>query len=308
MKVRDVFFLAINDRVKKGEDVAITSSDIGAPSLDEFRVMFGNRFVNVGIAEQNLLAISAGLALAGKKVIAYGLNPFPVTRALDQIRNFMASMQFPITLTALNAGTCSAEAGYTHMPIENISIMRTFKNIKIINPSDETISHMLVDEIMTKPSPRYVQFDKYIEGIRYKECDIDFSKGFVVNRNDDTENVVIVTYGILAQEFLKAKFKCNIIDCFSLPVHEEMLIEELKRYRNVVIVEDGILEGGLGSMILEITNKNGVNKKIISYGLRMEKGYPKTYINREMIWNQSGIKIEMLKSLINQLSRSGNNE
>ncbi|RKI40086.1 hypothetical protein D7V86_18590 [bacterium D16-51] len=308
MKVRDVFFLDVYDKAKSGEDIIIASSDIGAPSLDEFRIMFGNRFVNVGIAEQNLLAVSAGLAFAGKKVIAYGLNPFPVTRAFDQIRNFMASMQLPITLTALNAGTCSAEAGYTHMPVENVSIMRTLQNIKVINPSDETISHMLVNEILSHPSPRYIQFDKYIEGKQYEKCDIDFSRGFVVNRNDDKQNVVIITYGIWVRECLKAGLDCDIIDCFSLPVNEEILIGELRKYENIVTVEDGILVGGLGSMILEIINKYGMNNKIISYGLCMKDGYPKTYTNREVIWNQSGIKIDALNRLIGHFSRSSDNE
>ncbi len=301
MNVRDRFFIDVCKKTKQGEDVIITSSDIGAPSLDEFRAVFGNRFVNVGIAEQNLVAISAGFSFAGKKVIAYGLNPFPVTRALDQVRNFMASMQLPITLTALNAGTCSAEAGYTHMPIENMNIMRTLKNIQIINPTDETISSMLVEEIMSNPRPRYVQFDKYISGIQYEELQIDFEKGYVVNRKNGLQDTVIVTYGIFVKECLNAKLSCDIIDCFSLPVNEEMLVCDLRKYKNIITVEDGTSEGGLGSMILEILNKFQENKKIILYSLKMGNGRPRSFMNRDMIWYQSGMDISSLINTINCL-------
>ena len=80
MKIRDVFFHGIYQLVKEGEDIVVVSSDLGAPSLDCFRKDFPNRFINVGIAEQNLIAVASGLQLAGKKVVAYGLNPFPANR------------------------------------------------------------------------------------------------------------------------------------------------------------------------------------------------------------------------------------
>ena len=155
MNVRDRFFYEIYGQVKSGEDVSLVSTDLGAPSLDDFRRDFPQRFVNVGIAEQNAIAVAGGLCLAGKKVVTYGLNPFPVTRAFDQIRNLMASLELPITVAALKAGTATAEAGMSHMALENISLLRTLKNVRIISPSDETISKMAVDEMISRPAPRY---------------------------------------------------------------------------------------------------------------------------------------------------------
>ena len=169
MRVRDAFFQEIYDLTKKGRDIVIVSSDLGAPSLDLFRKDFPHRFINVGIAEQNAVAVAAGLQLAGKQVIYYGLNPFPVTRAFDQMRDIMESLQIPITVTALNAGTCSADAGYTHMAIENMSVMRTLSHVRKINPSDEIMARMLARECIAHPCPRYIQFDKFIEDSCYRE-------------------------------------------------------------------------------------------------------------------------------------------
>lgn len=102
--VRDKFFNTIFEMIKFGEDIYVVSADLGAPSLDDLRKYFPNRFINVGIAEQSLISISAGLAVSSKKVIAYGLNPFPVTRAYDQLRCLMGELKIPVTLCALNSG------------------------------------------------------------------------------------------------------------------------------------------------------------------------------------------------------------
>ena len=92
ISVRDAFFNKIYDLVKSGEDIVIVTPDLGAPSLDEFRKNYPEKYVSVGIAEQNMISVAAGICLSGQNVIAYGLNPFPVTRAYDQIRSLMAEL------------------------------------------------------------------------------------------------------------------------------------------------------------------------------------------------------------------------
>ena len=136
LSVRDKFFNTIFELIKSGEDIYVVSADLGAPSLDDLRKYFPERFISVGIAEQSLVSISAGLATAGKKVVAYGLNPFPVTRAFDQVRCLMGELKIPVTLCALNAGVCSAEAGYTHMAIDVFNIMKCVPCVRIFNPAD----------------------------------------------------------------------------------------------------------------------------------------------------------------------------
>lgn len=299
MKVRDVFFNEIYERTKSGEDIVVVSSDIGAPSLDDYRRDFPNRFINVGIAEQNLIAVSSGLQLAGKKVVAYALNPFPVTRAFDQVRNIMASLQIPITLTALNAGTCAADAGYTHMAIENISLMRTLLNVQIVNPSDETIVKKLIDVIMDKPYARYVQFDKYIEGILYQEKDIDFDIGFVTNKIES--KTAIISYGIMAHQLMKLNLPVKVIDCFSLPVSVEQLVEEVKDCVQIITIEDGVLNGGIGSMMLEILNDRGMKIPVQRKGVKFAQGYPHIYTNREMLWKEEQLSIADIENEIRKI-------
>lgn len=299
MKIRDIFFHEIYQQTRAGEDLVVVSADIGAPSLDDYRRDFPNRFINVGIAEQNLIAVSSGLQLAGKKVIAYGLNPFPVTRAFDQVRNIMASLQIPITLAALNAGTCSADAGYTHMPVENIAVLRTLRDIKIISPTDETIIKKLVKEIMGCPLPRYIQFDKFIEGRLYDWDDICFRKGFVSNNKDS--NIVIVANGIMAHNLMKQDLPAKIIDCFALPISEKEFVEEVCGCQQIITVEDGMVDGGIGSMVLEILNRFQIDIPVRKMGLRFENGYPDKYTNREMIFEEEKLSTMYIEQYINEM-------
>jgi transketolase len=303
VRVRDAFFTEVYRRTCEGEDIVIVSSDLGAPSLDDFRRDFPERFINVGIAEQNSIAVAGGLSWAGKKVITYGLNPFPVTRAFDQVRNVLASLQIPVTVTALNAGSCSAEAGYTHMPVENMPIMRTLKNVDILNPSDEAMAVKLVGEVVDNPKPRYVQFDKYIDGRILNEDDIDFDKGYVAEGSGKVASkIALVTYGIYAYELRKKKLPVNVklIDCFKLPIDEDKFLKELDGVERIYTVEDSIAPGGIGSMVLEILNDRGLYIPVEKKALFNKTGYPEVYMNRSMLWEREGIAVD---DIVNELAR-----
>ena len=296
MNARDVFFNDIYVRTCSGADIMVVSSDLGAPSLDNFRKDFPHRFVNVGIAEQNSVAVAAGLVLSGKIAVTYGLNPFPATRAFDQIRNLMASLRIPVTVAALKAGTCTAEAGFSHMAIENLSLLRTLRNLRIINPSDETIAKKTVAEIINNPLPRFIQFDPFVSEAVYRNDEIDFDIGFAVSGNDS--DVAIVTYGEWAKTIQKQHFEAKIIDCFCLPVDKDALIGELNSCRKIITVEDGVAEGGIGSMVLEILNDYGINIPVARLALRFAGGYPEEYTGRQMIFASEGITVDKIKELI----------
>lgn len=300
MKVRDVFFNNVYEKVRQGEDIVIVSSDIGAPSLDKFREVYPERFVNVGIAEQNVISVAGGLSLAGKKVITYGLNPFVVTRAFDHIRNIMNSLKIPVTISALNAGSSSVEAGYSHNAIENMTIMRTLDNIKLINLSDEIMAKKVVEEILSNPCPRYIQFDKYIEGIIYQKEEIDFSKGFIISGYKESD-VLVVSYGIGVVEIQNLDMRVKLMDCFSIPIDEKSFIEEVLNIKKIVTVEDSVAQGGLGSMILEILNDNKIFIPVERIALKSEYPLPSDFVNRKMFCEYKGTGSNDIRKVIEKI-------
>ncbi len=285
---RDVFFNEVYRRVREGEDAVIVTPDLGAPSLDDFRRDFGNRFISVGIAEQNLVAVASGLAMAGKKVIAYGLNPFPVTRAFDQIRNLMAYKKIPITLAALNAGLCSAEAGFSHVAIEDVALMRTLANVKVVNPSDGTLAKAAARLSMEGSRPLFIRFDKQVQYDLYETSEVDFDKGFM--EYGSGRDVAVVTSGYLAER-LRGTAKrlegdgiaTTVLDCYCLPVDESALLQRCRDSRMVVTVEENALPGGLGSMVLEVMADAGVGKPVKRFGVNVGGDYFRRLGNREYI-------------------------
>lgn len=302
--VRDAFFNQIYECVKAGDDIYVLTADLGAPSLDDFRKEFPERYVSVGIAEQNLVTVAAGLTLGGKKVIAYGLNPFPVTRAFDQVRSLMAELEIPVTLCALNAGLCSAECGYTHMPIEDMAMMRSLANVRIMNPTDETIARKLAVETAGCNVPRFIRFDKSIAGTIYEEEEIDFKRGFSVIGNKGQAKLGIITNGCYVKELnqwirqSKDTDGIKLFDLYSLPVDERMLISEIGKCQQIITIEENVLAGGLGSLLLEILSDHGIKKPMKRMGLDTKKGYYNVFTNREYIRKDQRIDMENITKYI----------
>lgn len=294
--VRDVFFNRIYELVQDGEDIYIITADLGAPSLDDFRKDFPDRYISVGIAEQNLISVAAGMAMAGKKVIAYGLNPFPATRAFDQIRTLLAELNIPLTVCALNAGVCAAECGYTHMPIEDMAILRTLSNVRVFNPSDEVISYKLADDTCSLAFPRFIRFDKFISGKRYTKQDIDFDRGYTIAKRLVSRDraLSIVANGIFIPKLIdllnSEKYdRVQLIDMYGVPVDELSLITILNDSDNIITIEENVLPGGIGAYILEILSDYNICKPVRRLGLKFAEGYYDVYTSREYIERDQGL-------------------
>lgn len=308
ISVRDAFFNKIYDLVKSGEDIVIVTPDLGAPSLDEFRKNYPEKYVSVGIAEQNMISVAAGICLSGQNVIAYGLNPFPVTRAYDQIRSLMAELGVPITLCALNAGLCSAECGYTHMPVEDIGMMRMLSGIQIINPSDATISEKLANNVTTVDTPRYIRFDKAVCGYLYEENEIDMEQGFTTYGIGG--NICIITYGYfvsqmraITDELIQKGCLIKLIDLFSLPVNQGLLLKEICKCRVLLVIEETVLAAGIGSYMLELISDHGVCMPIKRIGLNLSNGYYDVFTDRDYIQKDQGMDQESIRKIIVEIAK-----
>lgn len=302
--VRDAFFNRIYELVQSGEDLYIVTADLGAPSLDDFRRDYPDRYISVGIAEQSLISVAAGMALGGKQVIAYGLNPFPVTRAFDQVRSLMAELKIPMTLCALNAGLCAAECGYTHMPIEDMAMMRTLSNVKVINPTDETISRKLAEDTRGLTYPRFIRFDKAIAGEFYDAAEIDLKKGFTVTGSQKNAALAVITQGVYVRETAdmlvshRYSQKVKLIDLYSIPVDEDALVEELAECDRILTVEENLLAGGIGSYVLELLSDRNLLRPVKRLGLKLKSGYYDVFTSRNFIRSDQGLDLEHISEEI----------
>lgn len=308
-KVRYKYLETICNLVETGENIVLVSSDYAAPVLDDFRIKHSDRYVSVGIAEQNLIQVACGLSLSGQRSIAYGMAPFPCIRAVDQIRNAVAMMNTPISIISAGVGFAIPEFGATHYCTEDVSIMRTMPNFRIINLTDEAMAEKAAKLSLTTDEPLYIRIDKYSDSNYYQEKDIDFSRGFSVVKEGSSDIIVIVS-GYYTDRMLKLSDKLyqhgidiKIIDLYSLPFNSDELIDEIGNCNNILTVEEHVREGGIGTAVLEALSDRGIYKSIKRMGIDFNGKYTSEFGSREYFMKKYHLDDASIEEEINNMMR-----
>jgi transketolase len=267
--MRDVFIEQICNRMSVNDSLFFISADFGSPKLDKLRENFKDRFINVGIAEQNLINVSTGLALEGFTVYAYAIAPFLVMRAYEQIRNNLSLLskthEVNVNLIGVGAGLSYDVSGPTHHCLEDISIMRTLPNIDFFSPSDWVLAEKFVDYSIAQKKPKYLRFDgKPLPNIYVNKDAIKMQNGFF--ELSKGEGVCLVSTGYMTHTALKAVsslkregVRIGLVDIFFMKnLDEALFLKAIKKYRHIVTIEEGFInKGGLDSMVSSIV----VNRK-----------------------------------------------
>ena len=201
---RESFGKALVELGKENENVVVLTADLaGATKTSLFEKEFPDRFINVGIAEQNMIGISAGLATTGKIPFASTFAMFAAGRAYDQIRNSVAYPKLNVKICGTHAGVTVGEDGATHQMLEDISLMRGLPNMTVLCTSDDTQTKWAVEEISKINGPVYLRLSRAATPVIYDK-DTKFEIGKMVQFGDGTDATVIST-GVTVSEALKAK-------------------------------------------------------------------------------------------------------
>ena len=274
--MRDAFIETVYERMERNHSIFFLSADMGAPALDRLRKDFKDRFINVGIAEQNLINIATGLALEGYVVYGYGIAPFITMRAYEQIRqNLSISSQIKplnVNLIGVGAGLSYDLSGPSHHCLEDISIMRLMPNFMVFSPSDWKLARDFVDYSIKVRMPKYLRFDGKPLPLIYEEInDLDLKKGFYELVKG--KKVCLVSTGYMTHRALKVAEELQnvgVVDIFILkPVNERLLFKTLQKYKYIITLEEAFINnGGLDSLISKIFCDNQSNIKLKKLGLR----------------------------------------
>lgn len=277
--MRDAFLSALLEKMKQDSSIFFLTADFGSPVLDHVRNNFPERFINVGIAEQNLINVAAGLALEGFNVYAYAIAPFITMRCYEQVKVNLALMSqlrtMNVNLIGVGAGFSYVVSGPTHHSIEDISIMRTLPNLEVLSPADWVMAQDMVDFTINCQRPKYLRFDSQPAPAIYQEETKPFhERGF--NQLITGENICLVTTGYMTTQAINVQkimaaegIKLAVIDIFRLKNFDMPgLAEILKNYNAIVSMEEGFTgKAGLDSLLLNLKNDFNLSFKFRAIGI-----------------------------------------
>ncbi|MFH1202770.1 MAG: transketolase C-terminal domain-containing protein [Candidatus Omnitrophota bacterium] len=271
--MRDAFFDALYDIAKKDKRVILVTADCGAPSLDRFRQDLSDQYFTVGIAEQNMISIAAGLALDGKIVYTYAIAPFASLRCYEQIKVDLCCMNLAVTIIGVGTGFAYDIMGPTHHATEDISIMRALPEMTIFNPSDSIMAGGLAQITYRSKGPKYVRFDRGGLPLLYSNKKINFSNGLVNLKKGS--NLCIISTGVMvyralqiANELSKHSIDAGVVDLYRIkPLNVKLLLEILDNYENILTLEEHFVIGGIGSIMAEVLSDNEKSCRLKRLGI-----------------------------------------
>ena len=254
---------ALEELGKENDKIVVLDADLAQTTKTcMFAKSFPDRFFDVGIAEQNLMGVAAGLANSGFIPYASSFAVFATGRAYDQIRNSIAYPNFNVKICASHSGVTAGEDGATHQMIEDLSLMRTLPNMKVMCTSDDLQTKWAVKEISKIDGPVYLRLCRLASPIIYDEnTKFEFGKGVQIGDGTDASVIatgVTVSEAIKAQEILKEKgINIRVIDIHTIkPIDKEIIIKAAKETKKIITIEDHNIIGGLGSSVCEVLSEN----------------------------------------------------
>lgn len=279
------FGMAALELAEEYENLAVLTADLCTYSgLDRFAEKYPQYLYNMGIAEQNMVGVAAGMAKEGLNVFATTYASFAATRTCDQVRVNMGYMKFPIKLIGLTAGLTVGILGATHIALEDISIMRSIPNITVISPADGFETIKAVKEAAKMQTPVYIRLTGSMNApIVYHE-DYKFEIGKMITLRSGADVTVFAT-GTMVHECLEASdllheqgIEVRVVDVHTIkPLDKETIMDAFSTSKLIVAVEEHSVVGGLGSAISDCRAQYECTPKLIKIGIKEEFPHAASY-------------------------------
>lgn len=260
---RDAYGQTLEKLGHENKDIVALDADLsGSTKTNVFAKSFPDRFINVGIAEQNLLGTAAGLAAAGKIPFASTFAVFATGRAFEIIRNSICYPNLNVKIAATHAGLTVGEDGATHQSLEDISIMRSLPNMVVLSPADGVETEQCIRKAAEYKGPVYIRLGRSgLPVIFEDDYEFQIGKGSLLREGND---VTIISTGVMTEkallaheQLLKEGISARVINMASIkPIDKDIIIKAAKETKGIVTVEEHNIIGGLGSAVAEVLVEN----------------------------------------------------
>ncbi len=255
----------LNEAKKNPNIIAVTSDSRGSGKLINFGQELPDQIVEVGIAEQNLVGISAGLSAMGKKVFAVSPASFLTARSLEQIKADISYSNHPVCIVGISAGISYGQLGSTHHSIHDYAVLRCINNISIVAPSDNFEASEVIKQAIDYQSPLYIRFGKKpMMDVHSQGTSFKIGKAIIAKQGEDV--LLIATGETVQRAYLAAqileqnKIHATVISMHTIkPFDDETFLNEAKKAKVIVSIEEHSIYGGLGEQCASLIAQNKIN-------------------------------------------------
>ena len=261
----EVFADTLLSLSKKDKDIVVVTSDSrGSGKLVPFGKELPNQLIEVGIAEQNLVGISAGLSAGGKKVFGVSPSSFLTARSIEQIKNDVAYSNHPTTLVGISSGISYGQLGSTHHSIHDLAVLRTINNISIVVPADNFETRESIKKAVNYNKPLFIRFGKKpMMKIHNDNEKFEIGKAIKISNGKDITMIAIgetVQRAVAASQILaKENISSTVISMHTLkPFDYDTFINSIKQTRAIITLEEHSIYGGLGEQCANILSQNQI--------------------------------------------------
>jgi transketolase len=272
--LRNAFFRELMAAAAQNDQLWFLCGDVGFSVIEPFQATYPDRFLNVGIAEQNMVGLAAGLALTGARAVVYSIGNFATLRCLEQIRDDVCAHHLPVTIVGTGAGTVYGTQGYTHHMTEDLAVTRALPGLTVFSPADPYEAAWAARAALTLPGPAYIRLAKAGEPCLH-DAPLDALEVGRALRLTDGDDVTLCATGTLLETardaallLAAAGIKAGVVSfpCVS-PLDRAIVTAEAARVRLVVTLEEHGLAGGFGESVGAVMAESGSSARLLRCGL-----------------------------------------
>ncbi|MBS4913652.1 MAG: hypothetical protein KHZ77_05750 [Veillonella sp.] len=259
----------------KDDKIMLATADLGFNVVEKFSEKYPDRFINAGIAEQNMTSIAAGLALEGNEVYTYSIGNFPTLRCIEQLRNLVCYHNANVKVLAVGGGFAYGTLGMTHHATEDIAMMRALPNMDVYVPADAIEAIWCLRAIHDKKGPAYLRMARGKEALIHSaEEKLNVKSIIPIKENGNDVTILasgtILSEGIKAYQLLKEHdIKCSVysVPCIK-PIDDKSIIELAQSSKLLITMEEHNVIGGLGGAVAEVISQLSHHSSLIRFGLQ----------------------------------------
>jgi transketolase len=304
--VRSAFIRALLQVARQDPRVLLVTGDLGFAVLDEFRATCPRQFYNVGVAEQNLAGVAAGLALSGHTVFTYSIGNFPTLRCLEQIRNDICYHNADVKVVTVGGGLAYGALGVSHFATEDLAILRSLPQMTVVAPGDPVEVEQLVPQIVARRGPVYLRLGRAGEKpVHDPGVDVVLGRPTEARPGSD---VLLLTVGGMLPVALEAAalldgdgLDAEVVSVHTLkPLDADRICALAARFPLVVTCEEHSAHGGLGGAVAEVLLEAGIAPAFRRFAL--PAGFPKGVGSQEYLRTANGLDAHALRELVRSLA------